>query len=387
MSRIRVLVVDDSVVVRRLVTDILASDPRIEVVGTAANGKVALAKIAQVNPDLVTLDVEMPVMDGLTTLRELRKEHPGLPVIMFSTLTDRGAAVTLDALERGANDYVAKPANVGSVTASMEAVRSQLVPKIVALCSKARPVAPVLPALPRPGTVAGTGPALGSTRPDVGGAVEVLAIGASTGGPDALSTVLSALPATLAVPVVVVQHMPPVFTKQFADRLNGRCALTVREAESGAPLVPGQVLIAPGDFHMRVRSVNGRVHAYLDQGVPENYCRPAVDVLFRSVAETYGGRVLGLVLTGMGADGARGSAEIVRAGGSVFVQDEATSVVWGMPGAVAAAGLAAKQLPLPQVATAVASRILAGTRTRPPVRATAPLSGPVAGAAWGRTAR
>jgi len=372
VSRIRVLVVDDSVVVRRLVTDILSSDPRIEVVGTAANGKVALAKIPQVNPDLVTLDVEMPVMDGLTTLRELRKDYPKLPVIMFSTLTDRGASVTLDALERGANDYVAKPANVGSVTASMEAVRSQLVPKIVALCSRTRPVAPPIatPVRPRP-TVGAATTAL--TAPlDAGGKVEVLAIGASTGGPDALSTVLSALPANLPVPVVVVQHMPPVFTKQFADRLNGRCALTVREAEPGVPVVAGQVLVAPGDFHLRVRTTNGRVRAHLDQGVPENYCRPAVDVLFRSVVDTYGGRVLGLVLTGMGADGARGAAEIVRAGGSVFVQDEATSVVWGMPGAVTAAGLAARQLPLGEVASAVTARILGRGPTFRSTTASAP---------------
>jgi two-component system, chemotaxis family, protein-glutamate methylesterase/glutaminase len=356
MSRIRVLVVDDSVVVRRLVSDILASDPRLEVVGTAANGKVALAKIPQVNPDLVTLDVEMPVMDGLETLKELRKDYPRLPVVMFSTLTERGASTTLDALERGANDYVAKPANVGSVTQSMEAVRSQLVPKIVALCTRTRPVVPLLP---KPGAVPvrTTG-----NRPSLQQRVDVLAIGASTGGPDALSVVLGALPASLPVPVVVVQHMPPVFTKQFADRLDGRCALTVSEAVAGAPLRPGHVLIAPGDFHLRVRATNGSVHAHLDQGTPENYCRPAVDVLFRSVAETYGGRVLGLVLTGMGADGARGSAEIVRAGGSVLVQDEPSSVVWGMPGAVAAAGLASRQLPISQVASAIVSRLSVGRR-------------------------
>jgi two-component system chemotaxis response regulator CheB len=380
MSRIRVLVVDDSVVVRRLVSDILASDPRIEVVGTAANGKVALAKIPQVNPDLVTLDVEMPVMDGLETLQALRRDYPRLPVIMFSTLTERGAATTLDALERGANDYVAKPANVGSVTQSMEAVRSQLVPKIVALCTRARPVAPsVRPA--RPPAPAGGRPASAPSGPPA--KVEVLAIGASTGGPDALSVVLGALPATLPVPVVVVQHMPPVFTKQFADRLNARCAVAISEAVAGAPLLPGRVLIAPGDFHLRVRGRNGTVHAYLDQGTPENYCRPAVDVLFRSVAETYGGGVLGVVLTGMGADGARGAAEIVRAGGSVFVQDEASSVVWGMPGAVAAAGLAQRQLPLAEVAGAITSRLSTGRR---PVGAPADAPVPARGTTMERKA-
>jgi two-component system chemotaxis response regulator CheB len=365
MSRIKVLVVDDSVVVRRLVGDTLAGDPRLDVVGTAANGKVALAKIPQLNPDLLTLDVEMPVMDGLETLREVRKLYPRLPVIMFSTLTERGAATTLDALELGANDYVAKPANVGSVTASMEAIRSELVPKILALCTRARPVVPLLAApLPRPADA--------PAAPAVPPRVDLIAIGASTGGPDALSVVLGALPASLPVPVVVVQHMPPVFTKQFADRLDARCALTVSEAVSGAPVLPGHVLVAPGDFHLRVRRVAGRVQATLDQGTPENYCRPAVDVLFRSAVEAYGGHVLGVVLTGMGADGARGSAEIVRAGGSVLVQDEATSVVWGMPGAVTAAGLASKQLPLAGVAPAVLTRLAVGRRIGAPVPAVGP---------------
>ncbi len=364
------LVVDDSVVVRRLVSDILSADPRLEVVGTAANGKVALAKIPQVNPDLVTLDVEMPVMDGLETLGHLRRSYPRLPVIMFSTLTDRGASVTLDALERGANDYVAKPANVGSVRASMEAVRRDLVPKILALCQPSRPVPPALPPLRGTAGASATSAGPQGTRP-AGGRPEVLAIGASTGGPDALSTVLRALPGSLPVPVVVVQHMPPVFTKQFADRLDGRCALTVREAARGVPLLPGTVLIAPGDWHLRVRRAGGRATAMLDQETPENYCRPAVDVLFRSVAESYGGRVLGLVLTGMGSDGARGAAEIVRAGGSVLVQDRASSVVWGMPGAIAAAGLASAQLPLADVAPAVLERLGGG----PPRRsATVPVS-------------
>ena len=365
MSRIRVLVVDDSVVIRRLLSDVLSEDDRIEVVGTAANGKVALAKIPQLNPDLITLDVEMPVMDGLATLREVRKAYPRLPVIMFSTLTEKGARTTLDALELGASDYVAKPANVGSVTASMAAVRAQLVPKVVGLCTRFVPPAPPPP--PH-GAAAGTaaaptGPAPRRTQPP--GRVDVLAIGSSTGGPDALSVVLSALPASLPVPVVVVQHMPPVFTRQFAERLDSKCALKVVEATAGARLVPGQVLIAPGDYHMRVRGAAHAVHATLDQGTPENYCRPAVDVLFRSVVEVYGGHVLGVVLTGMGADGARSSAQVVEAGGEVIVQDQATSVVWGMPGAVAAAGLASAQLPLREVAPAILARLARGRSAAP----------------------
>lgn len=361
MSRVKVLVVDDSVVVRRLVSDVLAGDPRIEVVGTAANGKVALAKIPMLNPDLITLDIEMPVMDGLATLTELRKDHPRLPVIMFSTLTARGATSTLDALERGANDYVMKPANVGSVTASMEAVRDQLVPRIMALCAGRVPSPPAV----APAAVLGTRRLPGAQRPT--SRVDVLAIGVSTGGPDALAKVLVTLPADFPVPIVVVQHMPPVFTRQFAERLDAKCALRVREAAAGDPVVTGRVLIAPGDFHLRLRrttAMGGQVVATLDQGTPENYCRPAVDVMFRSVVEQYGGHVLGVVLTGMGHDGARGAAEIVGAGGSVFVQDEATSVVWGMPGAVVGAGLAEKVLPLDRVAPAVVERVGTGRAAR-----------------------
>lgn len=371
MSRkIRVLVVDDSVVVRRLVSDVLSADPMIDVVGTAANGKVALAKIDQVNPDLVTLDVEMPVMDGLETLRHLRKDHPRLPVVMFSTLTERGASATLDALELGASDYVTKPANVGSVQASMEAVREQLVPRIRGLCRHvvrpaagvaARPPAPPAGVQPRVGAVAAQ---QRSTR------VDVVAIGASTGGPDALSTVLSALPGDLPVPVVIVQHMPPVFTRQFADRLNGKVALQVAEATAGMPVRPGLAVIAPGDHHLRFRGAvrTGQVVSTLDQGTPENYCRPAVDVMMRSVVDTWGGNVLAVVLTGMGSDGARGCAEIAAAGGSLLVQDEATSVVWGMPGAVVAAGLSPSVLPLHQIGPAIVERVRAGRGASLPAR-------------------
>lgn len=358
--RIRVLVVDDSVVVRRLVSDALAADPAVEVVGTAANGRVALAKIDQVNPDLVTLDIEMPVMDGLETLRHLRKDHPRLPIVMFSTLTERGATATLDALELGASDYVTKPANVGSVTASMEAVRSQLLPRIHSLCAgiatAPRPVAPYRPLVPARTPVVAT-PVRASGR------VDVVAIGSSTGGPDALSAVLSALPADLPVPVVVVQHMPPVFTRQFADRLNGKVPLTVSEAVAGDAVTAGRVLIAPGDHHLRFRGSLTRTVppvAALDQGTPENYCRPAVDVMFRSVVETWGGNVLAVVLTGMGSDGASGSAGIIAAGGSAIVQDEATSVVWGMPRAVVDAGVPAQVLPLDRIGPAIVERVRHG---------------------------
>ncbi|MGZ4597677.1 MAG: protein-glutamate methylesterase/protein-glutamine glutaminase [Actinomycetes bacterium] len=355
MSSISVLVVDDSVVIRRLVTDVLAGEADIEVAGTAANGRIALAKIPQLNPDLVTLDIEMPEMDGLTCLRELRKLYPRLPVIMFSTLTERGASASLDALELGAQDYVTKPANLGSVQASMQAVREQLAPKIRSLClRRERPIVPPVPVRPRPESVS---PLAGRVAVRRGLPPEVVVIGVSTGGPDALTTVLSALPGSLRVPVVVVQHMPRTFTRLLAERLDKKSALTIAEAVDGEPVVPGRVLLAPGDFHLRLRRTPAGVVTMLDQGTPENFCRPAVDVLFRSAVAAYGGRCLGVVLTGMGHDGTRGAQSIVDAGGEVIAQDEPTSVVWGMPGAVAAAGLASELLPLPGVAAAVTRRV------------------------------
>jgi two-component system chemotaxis response regulator CheB len=337
VSRIKVMVVDASVVVRRLLSDVLATDPRIEVVGTAPNGKVALAKIPQLNPDVVTLEVEMPVTDGQETLTRLRREYPRLPVVMFSA------------------------ASLGSATASTDAVRAQLIPRIVALCPvRELPGEPPTPAVrPAPPATAGGAPAAGAPV-----RVDLLAIGVSTGGPDALTTVLTALPADLPVPVVVVQHMPPLSTKQFADRLDGKSALRVAEGRHGEPLVAGTVLIAPGDFHMRVRRVADRFQVHLDQGTPENYCRPAVDVLFRSVAETHGPHALAVVLTGMGSDGTRGARDIVRAGGSVLAQDQATSVVWGMPGSVVAAGLTQEVLPLGEIARTLLSRLAVGRAWR-----------------------
>ena len=357
MGLINVLVVDDSVVVRKIVTSVLATDPAISVVGTAANGQIALSKLLQVAPDVVTLDVEMPGMNGIETLRELRKTHPRLPVIMFSTLTERGAGATLDALQAGASDYVCKPSNMGSVPQAVEAVRTQLIPKIKALCpgvrlpgqAVARPAA-VVPATPRSRT---------------GAAVSVLAIGSSTGGPDALGLVLPHLPADLPVPVIITQHMPPVFTRLFAQRLDSKCPLRVKEAEHGDLVVAGTVLIAPGDRHLTLKQAGDGVRVVLSDAPAENFCRPAVDVMFRSAAATYGDGVLGVVLTGMGSDGARGAEVLRRAGGEVLAQDQESSVVWGMPGAVVAAGQADRVLPLRQVASEVLQTV---QRRRQPAR-------------------
>jgi two-component system chemotaxis response regulator CheB len=400
-----VLVVDDAVVVRRMLTDVLSAEPDFEV-SVAANGKIALQKIAQGLPDVVTLDVEMPEMDGLETLRNIRKTWPKLPVIMFSTLTERGAAATFDALALGASDYVTKPANVGSVTAAIAKIREELVPKVRALSGASPPggapaitpgASPATPAAPGTATSASAAPgtsgpagaagaegggklstltwasaalASGGARPGQTFATTsttaaarigaerpaVVAIGVSTGGPNALAAVLPALPGDLPVPVVIVQHMPPMFTRLLAERLNAQSKLTVVEGQAGMVLQAGTVYIAPGDFHMEVQASGTSVLVRLVQTPPENSCRPAVDVLFRSVARTYGPRVLGIVLTGMGQDGLRGCETIHEAGGRVVVQDEATSIVWGMPGFVARAGLAEKVLPLETIAAEIVRR-------------------------------
>lgn len=390
------MVVDDSVVVRRIVTEVLTADPQIDLAGVAANGRIALAKIPQVNPDIVTLDVEMPEMNGLETLVELRKLYPKLPVIMFSTLTEKGGATTLEALARGASDYVTKPANVGSVNEAIQRLRAEMLPKIKGLCAHlidaprpprmselaaraaaetrtraagdpaaatpaatitplagARPATPRL--APRPSLAS---PAIRSSV--LPGPIEVVVIGVSTGGPNALAALVPALPGDFPVPVLIVQHMPPLFTKLLAERLTATSSLRASEAFDGAVPGPGTLWIAPGDFHMTIARSGGATGAAvlkLNQDPPENSCRPAVDPLFRSAAAVYGPRALGVVLTGMGQDGMRGSRSLVEAGARVLAQDEATSVVWGMPGYVASEGLADKVLPLGEIAGEIRKRV------------------------------
>jgi two-component system chemotaxis response regulator CheB len=358
--KIRVLVVDDAVVFRRALSDVLSSDPALEVVGTAANGRIALARMPQLNPDIVILDVEMPEMDGLATLAELRKTYPRLPVIMFSALTQRGAAATLDALALGATDYFTKPSG-GSLEASLDVIRQQLLPEIKALC-KVRDEGAAPKDEPRKTTAPAQPPVL--ARATAFGPIQVVAIGTSTGGPNALAELFRGLPGDLPVPIVLVQHMPPMFTKMLAERLTSQSPVRVHEASAGDILVPGQAWIAPGDYHMVLLRDGRQVRIGLNQEPPENSCRPAVDVLLRSAAKAYGGNSLSVILTGMGQDGLHGCQALREAGGQIVAQDEASSVVWGMPGHVVRAGLADRVLPLSMMADEIVRRVLSGAPPR-----------------------
>lgn len=362
MAPIRVLVVDDSLVIRKVLCEALASDPAIEVAGTASDGRIALAKIAQLNPDLITLDIEMPNLSGLETIAEIRKLHAKLPIIMFSTLTERGASATLDALALGASDYVTKPGNTGSLKVTMERIQRELVPKIKALCG--RRLWEKTQTLTGSQKTATPVTSLASQRATA--RIDVLAIGTSTGGPNALAELLPAIPGDFPIPIVIVQHMPPLFTKMLAERLNKQTTIGVRECEAGKTLEPGQAWIAPGDHHMTVERRGLAVQLAVNQAAPENSCRPAVDVLFRSVAGTFGIHALAVVLTGMGYDGVLGSRAIRERGGRVYVQDEASSVVWGMPGQVAAAGQADNILPLHAMAGEIDRQVRASRQFSTP---------------------
>lgn len=371
MSKIKILVVDDSVLVRRLVTNVLEGDPDLEVVGVAANGKIALAKLAQVHPDLIVLDVEMPDMDGLATLAQIRKLNENIPIIMFSALTESSVNSTLKALSLGATDYVTKPHNMKSKEAALQSVREQLIPKIKEFCREERlqKLARISPAITenKAATTVPIEPPIESrlitTRiipkllVNILPKVEVLAVGVSTGGPNALEAILRELPANFRVPIVIVQHMPPVFTQRLAERLTQKCQIRVEEAVTGSILEPGVAWIAPGDYHMVLEKHGFEVKIRTNQEPPENSCRPAVDVLFRSAAKIYGAGVLGVVLTGMGQDGLHGCECIREAGGQILVQDEASSIVWGMPGIIANSGLADRVVSLTEMAQEIIDRV------------------------------
>lgn len=364
MPRIRVLVVDDSVVARKIVADALAGDPELEVIGTAANGRIALAMVEQLAPDIVTMDLEMPLMDGIETVRALRRRGDRLPIIIFTAVSSQDAKATFNALAAGATDFVTKPSSMTSADASLDQVAKQLIPRVRALVPNpgARPVVPgpAKAAPPVRRSADSIWPA--APRAFTGRPVRAIVVGASIGGPEAVSRMLRGTP-RLPVPIVLVQHMPPIFTRQFAARLDSLCASTVLESGGGEELEPGHVYVAPGDFHLEVRATARGAQTVLHQGPLVNFSRPSVDVLFHSAARVFGADLLAVVLTGMGNDGCGGSEAVVASGGTVLVQDEASSVVWGMPGAVAKAGFAHRVVPIDEVGAAIFAEV---QRQRPP---------------------
>jgi len=344
--KIRVLLVDDSAVMRSLLRMALESKPCIEIVAAASGGEEALAEFDCLRPDLVLLDIEMPGMNGLEVVSALRQRDPRVPVIMCSTLTWRGARITIEALSRGATDYVTKPGAQKGFHEGIGTLTRELLPKILALFPQ-QPSAPPQPRVApvpehRVALVPETRVALIPARPP-----RVVVVGVSTGGPAALEALLPKVPASFPLPILIVQHMPRLFTGLLAERLNSLCALRVREGVSGVHPEPGVVDIARGDWHMEL-SRDFRLR--LNQNDPENFCRPSVDVLFRTASAAAAGRVLGVILTGMGSDGLAGCRAIRAAGGTILAQDAATSIIWGMPGAVVSAGLANKILPLDAIA-------------------------------------
>lgn len=358
---VRVMVVDDSAVIRGLITRALESDPAIKVLHSAGNGKVAVETAARADIEVVVLDIEMPVMDGITALPKLLEAKPGLQVVMASTLTRKNADMSLKALAAGAADYVTKPSSSTELV-SAEDFKRELTAKVKALGqafrrSHGRQTRPAgvgaVPAAARPRVAPVPPPAQPvaiQLRPEAATAPEIVAIGSSTGGPQALFKVLSGLGGRAELPILVTQHMPATFTAILAEHIAQASRIPTAEARDGEPVERGRIYVAPGDIHMTVAVEDGKRVIRLVKGAPENFCRPAVDPMLRSVAQVYGARALVVILTGMGSDGQKGSAAVVAAGGSVVAQDEATSVVWGMPGAVARTGLCSAVLPLPEIA-------------------------------------
>ncbi len=341
----KILIIDDSVVSRRLISDALTGVADIETI-SASSGKIGLSKIEQQQPDLVTLDVEMPEMNGIETLKHIRQLYPKLPVIMVSRLTEQGAAATIDALFFGANDYVAKPEANGGISQSIITIREQLLPKIRALCESRSFKTAV-----NRHTVAAQATQISHLK-----TVKIIVIGSSTGGPNALETVLTGLAGHLTVPVVIAQHTLPVFSKHIACRLSDKTGLKIKEGLHASPLNSQDIWLAPGNQNMLLVKKRGGVQLETVSG-NEQEAIPSVDRLFNSVAEIYGAGVLAVVLTGMGRDGLLGCQSVQKFGGQILVQDESSSVVWGMPGAVAKAGLADEVLPLDQLAAAIINRV------------------------------
>jgi two-component system chemotaxis response regulator CheB len=340
---IRVMIVDDSAVYRGVMRQALAKDSGIEIVASATNGQTALDEIGNREVDVVLLDLEMPVMDGLTAIPKIHARRPKARIVVASAFTAQGSERAVQALTSGASDCVQKPSTLGGGL-SLDEYGKQLLSKVrqFAPLDKVRAVERQLPQTTRP-----------VAQPFHESTPDILVIGSSTGGPNALAAFFKQLPKGFPFPIVLVQHMPPGFTRMLAQRIEADCGIPCTEVTDESPLAPGRIYLAPGDHHLIVSGSAGAPTLKLNQDPPENFCRPAVDPLFRSAAKVFGKGVLAIVLTGMGDDGARGATEVVQAGGRVMVQDEATSVVWGMPGAVVRAGAAQLVLPLGELAQKV----------------------------------
>lgn len=362
---IRVMVADDSATIRGLLAKMLNTDPDVEVVCTAANGELALAQLGQYSVDVILLDVEMPVMDGIAALPQLRSESPETHIIMVSSLTRRGADVTLEALSLGASDFIQKP-TTGSSSLNVEGMREELLAKIKSLggVRRAPTTAPSSLRGSRPEKAGADAPAI---PPSIGRVSElrpeIVAIGSSTGGPNALVETVEALNRGLQQPIVITQHMPPVFTRSLARRLSDVSGRPCKEGEHGEPLLDGHMYVAPGGYHMTVAADGDGHRLFLNQDDRVNFCRPAVDVMFDSVARSFGSAIVAVVLTGMGRDGRDGCKTIRDSGGVVVIQDQETSVVWGMPGAVHAAGLATTVLPINKMGSEISRLCLQKVRS------------------------
>jgi two-component system, chemotaxis family, protein-glutamate methylesterase/glutaminase len=366
---LRVLVVDDTVLYRKIVSDVLAANPDVEVVGSAHNGKAAISKLASLKPDLLTLDIEMPEMNGLQVLEHIQKQAPHIGAIMLSTLTHEGGAMTMKALELGAFDFIPKPQS-GTMAENRQKIEAAIKPMIRAFqrsawisgrLKSASPVGrPASLSTPRKGVPAATtrrtSPHLKRSK------AEIIAIGISTGGPNALAKMLPMIPKDIGVPILVVQHMPPMFTQSLANSLANKCAVAVREARQGEPITPNTVFIAPGGKQMKiVAGADGKSRVIkITDDPPENSCKPSVDYLFRSVAHHYVGRATGVIMTGMGSDGTEGLKLMKQNGATIIAQNEATCVVYGMPREAAETGLADEVLPLNQIADMILKTVRVG---------------------------
>ncbi len=336
----RVMICDDSLVIRGAVARMLESDPAIRVVAKVSNGRAAIEELSRTEVDVLVLDIEMPVLDGMAALPLLLRADPGLRVIMASTLTTRGADIAMRALRLGAADYVPKPSSIG--TKGDEVFQREIIEKVKGLARLRRRPAQASTAQPPTVKLA--------LRPKTALAPRLLAVGSSTGGPQALFSLFQGLGRSVEVPVVLTQHMPPTFTPILAEHITRLGGMPCAEARDGEPLSPGRIYLAPGDRHLLVEASRTGLAARLTTDPPENFCRPAVDPMLRSASQACDGRVLVAMLTGMGHDGLAGTRQVIAAGGTAIAQDEATSVVWGMPGAVAQAGLCHAVLPLPAMA-------------------------------------